>query len=237
MAKVQRFSYLVAKQIQMDHSLKQLLQSPLLPQYIREIQQLWESEQQNRKAFHEWVTPEVKAEFINGEVVLHSPAKNRHIHALKHLLILMSTWADLYELGKVAAEKAMISLSRNDYEPDICFWKQKTAESFQEDQMLFPAPDLVVEILSPTTEKKDRGVKFEDYAAHGITEYWIIDPGPETGVEQYLRNAAGTFSLSAELKPGEILSTDIMSGFRIPVNAIFDKKIQLQILKNFLENS
>ena len=56
--------------------------------------------------------------------------------------------------------------------------------------MQFPPPDLVVEVLSESTEKRDRGVKFEDFAAHGVGEYWMIDADKET-LEQYLPGADG----------------------------------------------
>ena len=69
----------------------------------------------------------------------------------------------------------MITLTRNDYEPDICFFRKDKSDNFTEDQVLFPAPDLVIEVLSDSTEKRDRGVKFKDYQAHKIEEYWIID--------------------------------------------------------------
>ena len=42
--------------------------------------------------------------------------------------------------------------------------------------MLFPAPDFAVEVLSPSTQKNNRGIKFDDYALHNVSEYWIIDP-------------------------------------------------------------
>lgn len=42
--------------------------------------------------------------------------------------------------------------------------------------MVHPAPDFTVEVLSKSTASKDKGVKLEDYAAHGVRGYWIIDP-------------------------------------------------------------
>lgn len=73
--------------------------------------------------------------------------------------------------------------------PDVCFWKQEKAEQFTAEQMKLPAPELIVEVLSKGTAKRDRatsvgGVKFTDYAANGIGEYWIVNPGKQT-VEQY----------------------------------------------------
>ena len=50
--------------------------------------------------------------------------------------------------------------------------------------MKLPAPDLVIDVLSKSSVKRDWGVKFTDYAANGIGEYWIINPGKQT-VEQY----------------------------------------------------
>ncbi len=52
------------------------------------------------------------------------------------------------------------------------------------EQMKYPAPDFIAEILSPSTESVDRITKFEDYAAHGVAEYWLIDPAKKI-VEQY----------------------------------------------------
>lgn len=51
--------------------------------------------------------------------------------------------------------------------------------------MKFPVPDLAVEVLSPSTEARDRGVKFEDYAANRVGEYWIIST-EEATVEQFV---------------------------------------------------
>ena len=64
----------------------------------------------------------------------------------------------------------MVSLTRNDYEPDICFFGVAKAAQLTPDQMRFPVPDLVVEVLSETTQAVDRGVKFDDCAAHGVAE-------------------------------------------------------------------
>ncbi len=84
----------------------------------------------------------------------------------------------------LASKKVIIELTRNSYEPNICYFRKELADTFTDNQMLFPAPDFIVEILSPSTEKIDREIKFRDYAQHGVREYRIIDPDKET-VEQY----------------------------------------------------
>ncbi|MDY6268764.1 MAG: Uma2 family endonuclease [Selenomonadaceae bacterium] len=60
---------------------------------------------------------------------------------------------------------------------------------------IFGAPDLVVEVLSPSTRKNDRGPKMHHYAAAGVKEYWIIDPVAKS-VEVYY-NASGHFEIHA----------------------------------------
>ena len=60
---------------------------------------------------------------------------------------------------------------------------------------MYGAPDLVVEVLSPSTAQYDRGRKMRVYAQCGVREYWIVSPGDRT-VEQYLLEE-GQFTLSA----------------------------------------
>ncbi|MEZ4636403.1 MAG: Uma2 family endonuclease [Caldilineaceae bacterium] len=96
------------------------------------------------------------------------------------MLVLLDTYVNAHQLGYVGYEKAVGLLSRNDYEPDICFFNAATAAVFEPDQMRFPAPDFVVEVLSAPNSRPMIGIKFEDYAAHGVREYWIIDPDAET---------------------------------------------------------
>ena len=61
-------------------------------------------------------------------------------------------------------------------QPDICYFGPPKAATIQPEMLYYPAPDLIVEVLSKSTQKNDREVKFEDYAVHNVSEYWIIDP-------------------------------------------------------------
>ena len=92
------------------------------------------------------------------------------------------------DLGFVGVEKILIQLTRNDYEPDVCFFNKQKTTNFKDQQKFFPAPDLIVEILSKSTAKRDRGIKFQDYEAHGVIEYWIIDPKNKTFEQYVLKN-------------------------------------------------
>ena len=132
----------------------------------------------------------------------------------------------------------MVTLTRNDYEPDICFWRKEVADEFDDETMQHPAPDLVIEILSKGTAKRDRGVKVEDYAAHGVREYWLVDPMRQT-VEQFRLDeqfmafdAVGNFHLNDTLT--DTLTALTVPGFTIPVRAIFEKDANREALQNLL---
>jgi Uma2 family endonuclease len=95
----------------------------------------------------------------------------------------------------------------------------------------FPIPDFVCEVLSHSTEHRDRGVKFKDYAIHGVGEYWIIDPDREV-LEQYLPRR-GSYELVLKSGSGEVESK-VIPGFRIPIRALFDDRENLRVLRALL---
>ena len=200
--------------------LTQLLQSPRLPFFVQDFSSRLASEAQQRSLFYAQVQEDEKAEFINGEIIMHSPVRLQHNAATGNIFRLLSTYVLTHQLGYVGHEKIMVALTRNDYEPDVCYFGPAKAATFTPDQVLFPAPDLVVEVLSDSTAANDRGVKFEDYAAHGVVEYWIVDSVAEV-VEQYLLEG-DSYILSIKARSGE-LSSLALPGFVIPVRAIFDQ--------------
>jgi Uma2 family endonuclease len=202
---------------------------------IEALQVAIREEQSRRHEFREWLTPNIKAEFINGQVILHSPVKRRHWRVTDLLSRLVSIFGSIKKLGVVGTEKVLVALSRNDYEPDLVFFSKQTADSFTDEQMLFPAPDFVVEILSPKTANRDRGVKMQDYAAHGIREYWIIDPIKQH-IEQYWLAALGdtAYSMAKIYTFDNEIESIAIEGFKIPVAAIFDEAQNVLALQRLL---
>ncbi|NIJ50974.1 Uma2 family endonuclease [Dyadobacter arcticus] len=196
---------------------------------IEAVKAALDKEKETRLKFYDNITEEDKAEFINGEVIMHSPVMMRHNHVTGLLLRLLGIYVAREQLGFVGFEKLMISLTRNDYEPDICFFRQEKSAQFTGDQILFPAPDLIIEILSNSTQARDRGVKLKDYQAHRIEEYWIIDPKDET-LEQY-HLFGEEYQLVLKSRVGDVKSF-VVEGFLIPIRAIFDNAENLKALQN-----
>ena len=202
---------------------------------IKYLQHIFAEEQKKRKSFREWITADIKAEFINGEIIVHSPVMKRHWKANDLLSRLLSVYVDENNLGEIGTEKVMIALSRNDYEPDIVFFSKKKAAQFTDTQVIFPIPDFVVEILSKSTAKNDRTIKKDDYALHQIPEYWIIDPEKQK-IEQYILSPNSKKYFPAKIhQSSSYIKSTVIKDFEIPVLAIFNKDLNKKILKGFLK--
>lgn len=211
--------------------LSTLLASPRLPDIAREINARLQAEEEKRQRFYQDMTDECKMEFVDGEVVLHSPAKARHVRVKDNILGMLRPLVIARDLGEVMDEKTLCVFPRNDYEPDIVFFGPEKVAAIQPDTMKFPVPDFVVEVISSSTEERDRGVKFEDYEAHGVREYWIVDP-EQNFVEQYVEKD-GRFELMLKSGSGEIESA-VVPGFRVPIAAVFDARESLRVMQELL---
>ncbi len=215
----------------MKSLLTPLLASPELPDFLDELHRVVALENQRRQRFYDELTEDDKFEFINGQVIMHSPALHRHNIVRHHLATLLRVFVEQHNLGIVCDEKALCVFPRNDYEPDIVFFGPRKARLIGPDTMKYPVPDLIVEILSPSTARFDRGVKMQDYAAHRVAEYWIVDPDRET-VERH-RARDRHYSKVRAQKTGAIAS-EAVAGFEIPVRAIFEEKASAAALRKIL---
>ncbi len=210
--------------------LEPLRHSPLLPEAVARLQRQMDEERERRERFYEEMTPDQKIEFIDGEVILHSPARNRHLDVTLMLAKLLSTYVSIHQLGEVKMEKCLVVFPRNDYEPDVVFFSNEKV-NFVDDTMKFPVPDLVVEVLSKSTEGRDRGVKFEDYAANGVGEYWIVNAMASV-LEQYVLSDAG-YELRLKSGSGK-LASEVVAGFEVELAAFFDEAKNLAALRSLL---
>ena len=215
-------------------ALEELESSPELLDHVEHLNRVVEEEQRRREEFINRLDEDTKAEFINGQVVVHSPARLAHIRATGNITFLLTAYCRTRALGEVTTEKALIHCRRNDYEPDVCFFSQAKCEGWKGDKLLFPPPDLVVEVLSPSTERNDRTVKLRDYARHEVAEYWIVDADART-VEQHTRPGKAGYETVARLDGGDPLVSVIVPGFTVPVAAFFDAQENQRTLRELLE--
>ncbi len=214
-----------------DPVLEPLLHSPRFVEYVGQLQAFVADEAERRERFYDEMTESEKVEFIEGEVVVHSPARSAHLIARQNIERLLSTFVMAHGLGVVYDEKCLCVFPRNDYEPDVVFFGLDKAALLNDQTMKFPVPDFAVEVLSDSTAYRDRGVKFRDFEAHAVAEYWIVDAAAQI-VEQYVLRD-GHFVLALKSGSGEIASV-VVPGFRVPIRSFFDSAENLATLRQLL---
>ena len=158
-----------------------------LPDWIEEQpelrRRLWEAigemprhppQKMTYEEFLTWADEDTLAEWVDGEVVVYSPASKRHQNIADFLLKVMGTYVESHDLGMVVSAPFQMKLEHG-REPDLLFVAQEHLERLKETYLDGPA-DLVVEIVSPESLERDRGAKFAEYEAGGVPEYWLLDP-------------------------------------------------------------
>ena len=90
---------------------------------------------------------------------------------------------------------------------------------------VYPPPDIAVEVLSKSTEGRDRGVKKDGYEADGVSEYWIVDTVART-LEQYElakdKHGRMVFHLRETYGIEQEFRSIVLPGFRVPLRAFFE---------------
>ena len=112
-----------------------------------------------------------------------------------------------------------VVLSEHDvFQPDILFVSRNRLHIIG-DRNIQGAPDLVIEILSPSTETRDRGVKLNQYLRYGVREYWIIDPQERT--LEVLRAGNTEFETVRVYPEGATATSPVLEGIQVEVDRLF----------------
>ena len=136
-------------------------------------------------------------EFIGGRLYVTPAPVTRHQRISKRLMAALMRVLEDPGHGEVFDAPFLVEFpgAGDRVQPDLLFVSNEGREIIGEEQVL-GAPDLVVEILSPSTAHRDRGIKLDLYARSGVRQYWIVDPvedvvdvwrfGDEPGHERFL---------------------------------------------------
>ena len=128
--------------------------------------------------FLAWADEDTLAEWVDGKVVMTSPASAQHQYLAIFLATTLSTYVTVHDLGTVLTGPFQMKLAQSGREPDVLFVAKEHLARLQPTLLQGPA-DLVVEIVSDESVARDRGAKFEEYREAGIPEYWLLDPRVE----------------------------------------------------------
>lgn len=105
-------------------------------------------------------------------------------------------------------------------QPDVVFISNERSGIIQ--RHLNGAADLVAEVISAESRRRDRIDKRDLYEQHGVREYWLIDP--EAGTVEVLHAESGAFQLVGRWRRDEIARSKLLSGFELPVARLFSAK-------------
>ncbi len=115
-------------------------------------------------------------EVIDGELAVTPSPSSRHQRVVTGLTRLLSTFVHDHRLGEVFVGPIDVLCAEGDYlAPDLVFVR-KNRLGLVSDRGIEGPPDLVVEVISPSTAHRDRGTKLDRYRYFGVAEYWVIDP-------------------------------------------------------------
>lgn len=129
-----------------------------------------------------WDTPEDgnRYEVIDGELYVSPPPIRGHQHAVGGLYGPIWNYLAQHPIGVIyPAPIGVILQGRSGLQPDLVYVSNQR-ESILTDRGIEGTPDLVVEILSPSTRARDLGIKLRAYEAAGVSHYWIADPRSRT---------------------------------------------------------
>ncbi|MFQ5342112.1 MAG: Uma2 family endonuclease [Anaerolineae bacterium] len=162
-------------------------------------------------------------EIIEGVLYVTAAPRFNHQYVVQVLIRRLGDLVEQRNLGVVIPAPFEVHLPdiARPVQPDLIFiqaeWQPAPeAGSFE------GAPDLVVEVLSPSTARRDRVVKFWAYERAGVPEYWIVDPRVPM-IEVYVLQE-GVYTLHGQYVSGDSLSSPAFPELLLPVEDLFPSK-------------
>ncbi|MGH7494629.1 MAG: Uma2 family endonuclease [bacterium] len=182
-------------------TLKKEYQTPPKPRFMTE------------EEFEAWCDEDTKAEFVDGEVIIMSPASTAHNAGESTLGALIDLFVKRNKLGFVSSTgMAQVRLRQGlRRDPDIVFVQTSRLANIRE-TYIDGAPDLVVEFVSPDSVIRDWHEKYIEYESAGVREYWIIDQ-KQKRIAAFILGEDHRYQL-LELEDGKLCSR-VLPGFWI----------------------
>ncbi|NOZ05216.1 MAG: Uma2 family endonuclease [Chloroflexi bacterium] len=180
-----------------------------------------EVERMSYEAFLASFDEDTYAEWVNGEIIMMSPANDRHQDLSGFLESVLRSFVETHDLGIVRSAPFQMRLADTGREPDLLFVAQEHLDRLRKMYLDGPA-DLAVEIVSPESMGRDRGEKFYEYEAAGVREYWLIDPERERA--EFYRLEEGRYRLVEPDTEGRYHSA-VLEGFWLQVDWLWEEPL------------
>jgi Uma2 family endonuclease len=161
-------------------------------------------------------------EIIDGVLYMSSAPNYDHQYAVSKLDRFLGGYVDQRQLGVVLVAPFEVHLPKiaQPVQPDVLFIA-KERQPRSGDKIFSGAPDLVIEVISPSSVRTDRHIKLSAYERAGVTEYWIVDPRSHF-VEIYRLEAENQeYCLHGQFGPGETLQSLVLPELALMVDSLF----------------
>ena len=160
-------------------------------------------------------------ELIDGEHYVTPAPNTKHQRVSGNLHFLLRSHLEHEPIGTVFYAPFDVIFSRFDVvEPDLLYMSNERSAAILTSKNVEGAPELIIEIGSPSTRKRDETIKRRLYQRSGVSEYWVVDP--ELDVVRVYRSEI-VFERPQELsrEAGDLLTTALLPGLELPLGAIF----------------
>jgi len=161
-------------------------------------------------------------ELIDGEHYVTPSPNTKHQDIVGELHFLIRGWLEGRPVGRVFLAPFDVVFTQFDVvEPDLLYMSNQRASEILTDLNVQGVPELVIEIASPSTRKRDASLKRALYERKGVSEYWIVEPkGDKVRV---FRRDGPTFASPVDLtrEAGDVLTTPLLPGLDLPLARIF----------------
>jgi Uma2 family endonuclease len=182
------------------------------------------AEKMSYEEFLDWCDEDTLAEWVDGEIIMYSPASNRHQDLSDFLISVLRIYTEMNRLGIIRSSPFQMKLPGDlpGREPDLIFVSASNIHRLRDTYLDGPA-DLAVEIISKESISRDREKKFLEYEIAGVPEYWLIDPlHQETEFYQIgTDNQYHQFLPDAE----DIYHSQIVTGFWLKVSWLWQEPL------------
>ena len=167
----------------------------------------------------QWPDDGRRHELIDGEHFVTASPSLDHQVVLRELLTELTLYFRRTRSGRAFPAPLDVVLTDFDVvEPDIVVVLDPITDRRAE-AVVRGAPDLIIEILSPSTEARDRGLKRHLYERFGVPEYWLVNPDRRT--VEVLRRSGEALATAADLGEGDTLTTPLLPGLDIAIEQLF----------------
>jgi Uma2 family endonuclease len=162
-------------------------------------------------------------EIIEGELFVSCSPGLTHQMVSDNLVVLLRNFLKLNPIGVAVSTPGLVLSEYSGVIPDIVFFGRDQRDTIVANDRLIGPPALVIEILSPGSPniRRDRVVKLQIYAKHGVPEYWIVDLKNRV-IERYV-NQSSTLTLQETSGEEDTLTTPALPGFSCRVSEIFSQ--------------